>query len=591
MLQREFPLIDSSLLAALLLDYQESTQASDFSLQSLRETLTQLSLDASAQDQLGTTQTPLPDSSERGDIEEQASSSSRLERDPAACQNNGDSYGTQDDISISGSISGSMRSMSLTSVSSNSATSVSPVEFLNVLFPNLPLDVINQIFQEHYGPEVRISDLEGEVDDFDLSTVIDHLLSLEYIQDLTERGLDDEPPTTPEHRNENEWNIFNNKNKSDQASTGSSPKKSKKPVNKIPFVDIRQRQHKPIKPAPQSFAADPWTRLSSIATRLSELLQPAPSKFFLSYFHSPQSTIAGTKAGWKMEGDALRNALSDLIRRRRSSTIVNPLTLQTSIATLREIIVHPGSDDTLPLDEEQLLELERDSKLCILAANGNLDKALDLLWLLKELDEAFISGVGVAHLQPYTNGDRDTPSFKPSSPKTTINATGTPIRPPPVPPLISIKPRPPDVLKPKSSSWTTVKRRSYIPISPHVDFIPAYSNRAHRQPVRGSGNRFGKGGKGDTGELDRDLMWYRDQRKEVCFRFSSFPAFEWPPSQWFLLRPFMQPPDLGNLAQAKIGVERSHFITLTRYSSPPLKILPLLLIGYVGSNPSRTRTR
>ncbi|GJJ11498.1 hypothetical protein Clacol_005731 [Clathrus columnatus] len=520
-LQTEFPLIDSSLLAALLLDYQEPNQAQNHSsLQSLRDLLTQLSLDTHASES--------SDELSSHHIDTQTSSSSQKldSEDPEDNRESEHSNGTQDDTT---STSGGSVSISMTSISSVSASS-SPLEFLNILFPQLSTQIINQALEEcsyndQPSAEAFTLDNEPKVDnlDFNMSTVVDHLLSLEYIQDLTERGLEEEDPLEEE---QNAWKIAKPSGKNYHHQT---PKKQfKKPVNKIAFVDIRQRRYKPPvnnnndspNGVSRPFASDPWTRLTSIATHLSDLLKPVPAGFFQSYFHAPQSSI-NSKTGWKVEGDALRNALSDLIKKRYSSDKLQAIEaspkLASSIDVLRNIILDPGSDDSLTLDGEQFLELESDAKLCILAANGNLDVALDLLWLLKELDEAFVNGTGIAHLQPiHTQSqspfDLDTNKLIPVQP------------PPPTLPSISIKSRPPDPATPKSrgSSWTTVQRRSQKPISPHVDFIPAYSNSTPRirQPIRGGGNRFGKGGKGDVGELDHDLAWYRERRKEFMHEAS-----------------------------------------------------------------------
>lgn len=494
--QTEFPLIDSSLLAALLSDYQEpknlEIQVDDSSLQFIRDTLTQLTLNIHAHDNQDTSPTCSLDSSERGSKE---SPSLKLDLSEDG-KESGESHGARDDTT---SVSEST-TMSMTSISSaGNTTFSSPTEFLNMLFPNLPTAVINQTFVEHYGPELSAE--SGEIDD--MPTVIDQLLSLEYIQDLAERGLDDEPESRTQ--TENEWKVVTSSSgkRGQQSIVTNAPKKPKKPATKVAFVDIRQRQHsiKPVsqspngstkpKPAPGSFIADPWTRLSSISARLSELLHPTPPGFFQSYFHAPQSTVTNSKVGWKMEGDALRNALSDLIKKRFPSNTntdnipKNSPALQTSINVLCDIIVDPGSDDSLALNGEQLLELKKDARLCIIAANGKLDTALDLLWLLKELDEAFVNGTGVAHLQSYTDR-KDTqlpPPSTPTSPSTTLNYANVrskPVQsPPPAPPTISIKFRPPDAsgVSGPSSSWTTVQRRPQKVVSPHMDrFIPAYSN-------------------------------------------------------------------------------------------------------------------
>src|SRR5882724_12622762 len=97
---------------------------------------------------------------------------------------------------------------------------------------------------------------------------------------------------------------------------------------------------------------------SSLATRLRELLQPIQAGFFMSYFHRPAVNAPEVRPGWKGEGDAVHNALADLVS---SSTMpVDKNEVEAKILLLHNIMLSSHTDNFLTLDAEQQSRLTLD---------------------------------------------------------------------------------------------------------------------------------------------------------------------------------------------------------------------------------------
>jgi len=75
---------------------------------------------------------------------------------------------------------------------------------------------------------------------------------------------------------------------------------------------------------------------SSLVTRLSELLQPIQTGFFMSYFHRPAVNAPEVRPGWQVEGDVVCNALADLVV--SSMTPVDENEVKAKILLLQDIL-------------------------------------------------------------------------------------------------------------------------------------------------------------------------------------------------------------------------------------------------------------
>src|SRR5882724_2873204 len=104
---------------------------------------------------------------------------------------------------------------------------------------------------------------------------------------------------------------------------------------------------------------------SSLATRLSELLQPIQAGFFMSYFHRPTVNAPEVRPGWKGEGDVVHNALADLVA--SSMTPVDENEIKAKILLLHDIVLSSDTNDFPTLDAEQQSRLTLDVQLCIAA--------------------------------------------------------------------------------------------------------------------------------------------------------------------------------------------------------------------------------
>ncbi|KAF8587877.1 hypothetical protein K439DRAFT_1658855 [Ramaria rubella] len=519
-LEAEYPLLDTSLLAALISDFPSPTDASDNSLEELRKTLSQLSLEAEAQQEQADSNVRAPTSRENG-------------REASACPESDDVCGSENGGSSPDnlSISGSGVHTSISSATSFPSTT-SPLEFLQILFPHISLTTIQKAWDERNAlDDELIYPLDRVQDEMerDLSGVVDDLLTLEYLQDLNERGLE---PISDTDSDSDVWQ---------KATAGGNhpPRRPKPPKRshtyKVPLVDTLQRQHvlresvnKSTVSLSHSFSDDPWVRLTSLATRLSDLLPDTTSGFFMSYFHAPGSRATTAKTGWKGEGDAVRSALSDIVT--RCPALLNEVELNGRINAVREIVLSTNTDDFMQLDAEQKSQLNRDIRLCVAATRGESAASLDLVWLLRDLDEAFDQGTGIAHALVATEATSlGTPQSHTETAWAAESTRGIkspfitlPTQPPPAPPPpLSQKHPPPTFSSKKNREWTLVEPRRPAPdkyIHPHAEFIPAYSNRRgtmNRRPVKGPGNQFGKGGKGDVGELGRSAKWYQERAGDL----------------------------------------------------------------------------
>ncbi|KAJ3890851.1 hypothetical protein GG344DRAFT_48579 [Lentinula edodes] len=367
-----------------------------------------------------------------------------------------------------------------------------PLGFLQAAFPELQTQKLDRALLD--------AKMDDDVD-LNMWDIVSRLLSEELIKEMEERGLDglDDVDGYPAEI-EASWETVGKKR---SVNNERRKKKQGNSRHKIALVDIRQQHHSKSTDYtspnhPQSFPApDPWTQIYSLSTHLETLLAPYDASFFTSYFHSPKYSTPYI---------ALVEALQEISKKRSTEVDLEPL-----IISLLDILLPLYEDEDL--DPEQRSRLVSDIELSLSATQGHADEALDLVKLLRDLDEDSSSGyfeMGIYHQpiasKPPSNDIRPsgTPLSRASSRKSQL-----PSGPPeiPSPPLLKDNATPTRSGNQASPhQWQVVpKRKTRKTPHPLAPFIPAYSRDVNGIKVRGSGNGFGKGGKGDVGELRKRI--------------------------------------------------------------------------------------
>ena len=478
--QAEFsPPLDSSLIAAIIADYDVSTSSND-QLPALREVLSQLA--AQAEKELV----------DEDNLTEQLA-------------NVHISYSVTDDTTSSHDVFSPHLSpqSSHTAASSSSDTSSqhsfsSPLGFLQAAFPHVPTAKLRGALN---GTD--------DADSVDMESVVENLLSGEFVRELEERGLDGMKEVEAE---EEAWMIADSPGKRKKASA--SPikvaKKGKKRGPTFTFGDVRQKQlERPSPTSPRSTAPDPWTQLSSVASYLSTLLPTHPASYFLSAFHSPDHSSPAK---------ALRAVLRNIAT--APSSTCSPehdadLHSAHTAMLFSMFDVLRASPEYSELNAEERDQMMDDGQLTLQATHGQPDCAIDLVWLLRDLERDCTSGEfdwGVYH--------SPAPARPPPSPIVGTTArTKLPTGPPPIgPPPRGRSSTPGQSAKRDSTpsppnAWKTIPQRQ--PMGPHplAESIPAY-----RKKVRGVGNGNGKGGKGELGgkqSHSRRIQELAEKRREM----------------------------------------------------------------------------
>ncbi|KIJ65212.1 hypothetical protein HYDPIDRAFT_181531 [Hydnomerulius pinastri MD-312] len=484
-LQAEFcPPLDTSLLAALIADLEHTDSGDNLGpspeqVEALRATLRQLAAQAAEQ-----YENELCDELDSAHLSSQC-----LTTDESGSIH--DFYGETTESS----------NASDSSVFSHQSFS-SPLGFLQAALPHIPPSKLRRALSDAGA---------GDAGDFDMEAVVESLLTNEYLRELEERGLDGLDDQSPlSFGDESIWHRVESKKKVVSVK-GKAAKKKNVRGKTITLVDIRQKQHMPATSTNGTLATpDPWTQLSSLSEHLATLLPPHPASFFQSYFHSPNHSSPAK---------ALRAALSSIVgERSQSSPGSDTPVLFTMLDVIRDSPTYQS------LDAEQRSTLYSDAQLALAATRGLGDDAIDVVWLLLELDLDLESGslaMGVYHLpqspmSPTSASAWISPIASPTSPKAAnpfINGTmKLPSGPPQTQPPPTSKRKPvspttsPTTHKPSPFEWQTVPQKppshGVHPLALH---IPAYNNKrpAGSGKVRGAGNGLGKGGTGDVGELSR----------------------------------------------------------------------------------------
>ncbi|TFK63253.1 hypothetical protein BDN72DRAFT_902557 [Pluteus cervinus] len=377
--------------------------------------------------------------------------------------------------------SGRTTTSSFESSSESSGSSLqsfdTPLGFLQAALPHIRTGILSQALEK--------AETEGDYGELDMWEIISTILAEEAIRELEERGLEGLDIDDGIVADDSPWETV-------------AAKKGKRKKNslKLTLVDVRQQQHarpstsKNGTPQRDSPAPDPWTQISSLSTILEELLPSHAASFFQTYFHSPS---------YPSPYSALCSALTFICDSRNANSDDH----LTTHFNLLEVLLSEYED----IDAEQRSRLTSDIELCAKATEGRAEDAYDLAQLLRSLDSDASSGyleMGVYH--------RPTSPTSAKSPKAWMPLAPPPV-PPPLMPKYKAKPPPtsPTVPKPDPFEWQTVPQRKSRAFSqdPLPMRIPTYKRDVNGMTVRGSGNGYGKGGKGDVGEL-------RDYRRKIA---------------------------------------------------------------------------
>ncbi|KAI0924875.1 hypothetical protein AcW2_005626 [Taiwanofungus camphoratus] len=483
-LQAEFsPPLDTSLIAAIVTDYVSEasprTDPASKNVEDLRGVLAELA--AQADKEL---------------LDEDALSGRVLNIHISQYSGTEDSNSSRDFFSRDTSVTETTTS-NASSDGSNQHLLSSPVAFLHAAFPHIPISKLKSALASSQNDE-----------DIDMESVVEGLLTGEYVRELEERGLEALNEMDMPVDYERQWQTVETKNKK---ATDSSSKKASKRGKTIPLTDIRQKHHTRPPTSWDMASPDPWTQLSSVASYLAALLPNQSASYFQSFFHCPDYTTPA---------QAVRAALRTI-----SQSVGKPL--YTVPTTIRELtpeetsslshILDISSHAHTELNAEERDWLIADAQLALRATRGQPDTALDLVWILRDLDSDSSSGEyawSVYHA-PAPPASASTSKGRTRPIRTSTLPVGPPLIPPPPISLSrtrSLSPGGGSTTSVSTDVWKTVRMRQPPQRGPHplAESIPAY-----RRKVRGGGNGLGKGGKGDVGELSGGANDHRGRAREL----------------------------------------------------------------------------
>lgn len=373
----------------------------------------------------------------------------------------------------------------------------SPLGFLQEAFSDVPMERLKRLLREECG-EV----LEGN-GDVDMERVVEHILNMEHIRDLEERGID-ALERTPSPLLDGDWEtVIHTKPKSTPKLATPTKKKAKGRTIKI--VDMMQTQHAPSSPSHTKgmqkegmtmgalgVGVDIWTQVSSLSTHLAALLPPAPPSHFASFFHSPTHAtpahaLRAALAALPLTSTSIKHKANKKSPIKKSNQDAETNTLFALLDLLE------ASPTFATLDAEQRNTLYADARVALSAAQNRPDDALDIIWILRDLEHPACQA-GIYHLPPPVSKSNSTPA-----------RAKLPTGPPPVQPPPTLKrksahsPSSPITQPQLSEPWQDVPIRT-----PRTTQPPENPNPTNKRKVRGAGNVLGKGGKGDVGELAKN---------------------------------------------------------------------------------------
>ena len=351
-----------------------------------------------------------------------------------------------------------------TTTSSSEASNINLLQFafLQTAFPHVEAAKLRTIIVAVGGPD-------GSAD---MEDVIEEVLNREYLRECEERGIDVD-------------NLLDDRPGNKPKVEYATPTKKKKRT-KLVINDIRQQHHLSSPNGPRGPPGpDPWTQSMSLSTYLATLIPSYNANHFQSAFHDPQ---------YSSPSKALRHTLQKInVRLYPGNDELSEQETQYLFDLFDALRALPAYETMNIGQRDQLLS---DARLALRATGGAPDLAWELVSTLLDLDDL---DIGIYHSTPTTplsptftsptSPTSPTPKSRPSSSQWVTNGS---IMPSPITPI----PKSDDV----SGEW------NYIPVRPRngphylAASIPAYDpNRKAR--IKGTGNGFGKGGKGDVGEL------------------------------------------------------------------------------------------
>ncbi|KAG8766712.1 hypothetical protein FRC12_006702 [Ceratobasidium sp. 428] len=174
-------------------------------------------------------------------------------------------------LTSSSSVSDPLESLSspaTTSASSSSLASFStPLGFLQNLFPHLPSSKLQSSLDQHGADN--------------LDQIVESLLSDDYIRELQEADIDRSESVV-------EWTAITKKSSPSSSPAPTRQKFKSKKQTTLVIGDVRHRHRAPPRSsAPSAPSVDPWTYVDSLATRLNAILPNVSATVFSSAFHNP----------------------------------------------------------------------------------------------------------------------------------------------------------------------------------------------------------------------------------------------------------------------------------------------------------------
>ncbi|KAG8987882.1 hypothetical protein FRB90_003076 [Tulasnella sp. 427] len=336
-------------------------------------------------------------------------------------------------------------------------------------------------------------------------------MSLELVKELEERGLDD--GTAQEEFDEErkrDWSLVEKQKTSKRkkvksrstltplTSFGSSAQQT--PITFI-LSDIRQQANRQssrsLGISTQTVINDPWTKVASLSARLAQLLPPLTASHFSSVLHNP---------GFSSSANAVRGELARIVGQAKDPP--------------------DGHFDVILAEFFELLQCrdgrdEQDATICLKATKFDVGRALDMVYLLRDLDagEPIVvhSPTTPSSTQPRGNDLAKamvtplplSPTLTPSQ-STNFNSFSTAAWPP---------------AKSPTDDWTKVsherKRNANktFEVDPLAAFIPAYSGRPAGWRSEGGRAAWEPDLNDETTEKEcREMVAYYKRRREETLR-------------------------------------------------------------------------
>ncbi|KAG9040642.1 hypothetical protein FS837_000366 [Tulasnella sp. UAMH 9824] len=467
--------MDSSLIYALLLELEDRSQES---LNALSQNLEKLAIDAGAED---------------------PSAHRRYQTNTLDDTDEPDTSCFSDSIFLESTATGS-------SSPSSDLNAKPGMEFLLTVFPRSSPATLQRVLED-YGDE--------DSGDVDMEKVIEEIMSLELVRELEERGLEDEIANDQvDEERKRDWSSVEKKKvpkrkKAKSVSATTSDRPSAQSSRTFVLSDIRQQANrqssKPPGIATQGTLNDPWTKVASLSARLAQLLPPLTSSHFSSLLHNP---------AFASPAEAIRQELA-----RIGDQDKDP----------------PGNkSDTVLAGFLELLQCRdgeemKDAMVCLKASKLVVERALDLVYLLRDLD----AGEPIVVHSPLSTPSSPI-STQASSSSDLTRAIVTPL---PLSPVSSLRspafgsstnwPKTPSH-RSQTEDWTKVtherKRNANknFEVDPLAAFIPAYAGRPAGWRSESGRAAWEPDLSDETSEKDcREMAAYYRKRREETLRQAS----------------------------------------------------------------------